>query len=158
MDNIDPKELRAVIDKYPEKFADMKKLGSDQGVADILNALTDTLINKGVVTSEDFFFDFGFMLTRISFLADAEVKAAFKDALEIAKNAGRVNLAAPEIDGDLTATPPIIGFRQQAVAVGLCTDDRWKSAAYRPASLVEIEMAAGVVVSSSDVAAAHGEE
>jgi len=155
---MDYEALKNEIEIDPEGmgYAELVKKGSDQGIADLLNSPNSGRVNKGVILAKDFFYDFGFIIMRIPFVPDAAARSAFEWAVNVADKAGRINLAAPEIDGDLTVDPPVIGFRQQAADAGLCTDEKWEDAATRPASRAEMLPGVGVEVTATDVSKALG--
>ena len=142
--------LRAEIANDPAAlgYAANVTLGSDSGVAALLNAPGASRINRGIVTTEVFLSDFGAQIAAIRSDNPAGVKAGFSAVWDLLTVPRTIDYGHPVVQGALA--------NMVAAGVGGLTSAQVSTTTTRAASRAEVLFGAGVAVSSNDVAASFG--
>ena len=145
---MDIKALRNEIDNDPAKlgYAPLVALGSDAGIASLLNAIGTGRVSRNVVTKEIFFADFGSQIFGI--FSDASLSAAFAPLLKMLDQMGTIDLDHPLVQRGLANIVSVPALGLTAAQVQAITT--------RPCSMAETLFGSGAFVSSNDVAAAFG--
>lgn len=145
---MDYTKLRTEIDTDPTglNLIALRDRGSDADIAKALNKVGTTTINKGVVTKEIFFVDFGPQMLGI--FSSPDLMTAFGPMLKLLDQ-------VTTLDYSNAIVQQGIGSITQVPALGL-TADMVTGILNRPCSRIETLFGVGCTVSSNDVARAYG--